>query len=133
MTDTATTNGTTTDPVVANEDNLTVAVCERMAVVLAKAAAGVPLRGHRAAFLEQMNEWRRAAMDLEGAGDEGYIAFAGAIMPGQRVQFGERGWLKFVRHTTNSSLQLDDPMDSRPVYLSVWSMASPVLVQKREI
>lgn len=128
MTDTATTNGT--EPVVADEDYLTVAVCQRMAIVFAKAASAFPLRGHRAAALEQVDEWQRAASDLESAAGEGYIVLAGAVMPGQRVQFGERGWCRFVRHTQNSSLQLEVWDDPRPVYLSVLGPQSPVLVKK---
>lgn len=130
MTDTTTTNGTATEPVVADEDYLTVPVCQRMAIVFAKAASAFPLRGHRAAALEQMDEWQRAASDLESSAGEGYICFAGSVMPGQRVQFGERGWCRFVRHTQNSSLQLEVWDDPRPVYLGVLGPASPVLVKK---
>lgn len=114
----------------ADEDFLTVDVCRRMAIVWAKAASAFPLRGPRAAALEQMAEWERAGSDLATAGDEGYLAFAGALTPGQRVQFGDRGWLRFVRHTQNASLQLEDFEDPRPVYLSVLGPGSPVLVQK---
>lgn len=133
MTDTQTeptANGTTPDPVVADEDFLTVDVCNRVAIIFHKAAAGSPIRGLRAELLERADEWQWAAGLLEDAQDEGYVMFAGAVSPGQRVHFGERGWLKFVRHTANSSLQLDDPMDTRPVYLSVWGPQSPVLVKK---
>lgn len=129
MTDTAT-EPTQAEPITADEDFLTVDVCKRMAIVWAKAASAFPLRGPRAAALEQMAEWERAAADLHGAGDEGYLMFAGALTPGQRVQFGERGWLRFVRHTQNASLQLEDFEDPRPVYLSVLGPSSPVLVQK---
>ena len=52
---------TTSEPVAADEDYLTVDVCERMAVVWAKAASAFPLRGPRAAALEQVDEWQRAA------------------------------------------------------------------------
>ena len=128
MTDTAT--DAPAEPIVADEDFLTVDVCNRMAIVWAKAASAFPLRGPRSHALEQMAEWERAAADLQTAGDEGYLVFAGALTPGQHVNFGDRGWLRFVRHTQNSSLQLEDFEDPRPVYLSVLSPTSPVLVQK---
>lgn len=129
MTDT-TTEPQAADTGAAYEDFLTVDVCRRMAIVWAKAAAAFPLRGPRAAALEQMTEWERAGSDLTTASDDGYLVFAGALTPGQRVQFGDRGWLRFVRHTQNSSLQLEDVDDPRPVYLSVLGPSSPVLVQK---
>lgn len=128
MTDTAT--DAPAEPIVADEDFLTVDVCNRMAIVWAKAASAFPLRGPRSHALEQMAEWERAAADLQTAGDEGYLVFAGALTPGQHVNFGDRGWLRFVRHTQNSSLQLEHFEDPRPVYLSVLSPTSPVLVQK---
>ena len=128
MTDTLT--DAPAEPIVADEDFLTVQVCERMAIVWAKAASAFPLRGPRSHALEQADEWHRAGRDLDAAGDEGYLVFAGALTPGQHVNFGDRGWLRFVRHTQNSSLQLEDFEDPRPVYLSVLSPTSPVLVQK---
>lgn len=127
MTDTATVPA---EPVVADEDFLTIDVCNRMAIIYWKAAEASPLRGPRAQFLEQADEWQRAASDLEVAGDDGYIMFAGAIAPGQRVNFGEAGWCRVVRHTNNSSLQLEVFDDPRPAYLAVLGPQSPVLVRK---
>ena len=131
MTDTLT--DAPAEPIVADEDFLTIDVCNRMAVVLAKAAAASPLRGYRAAWLAEVDEWQRAASDLQTAqqlADDAYVMFAGAVMPGQHVYFGERGFLRFTRIAQGGSLQLEDINDPRPCYLAVRSPQSPVLVRK---
>lgn len=108
----------------------------KQAAALLEAAKASPVRQFRYELHRRGLEWKRAAVELEGAADndavdsEVVIELAGSVTPGMAIP-AHSGWTTVVRTMNRDgqfSIHIEDG-DGRPQYLNLAGPASPVVVQ----